>query len=52
MVDEEGKSEVEQDQGRAVEEDVEVGCRDLFGGHRGLRNLGDRAIGVDTCGSD
>lgn len=52
MVDEEGKSEVEQDQGGAVEENVEVGCRDLFGGDRGLRNLGDRAIGIDARRSD
>lgn len=52
MVDEEGKSEVEQYQGGGVEEDVKIGRRDSFGGHRGVRDLIDRAVQVDAGGSN
>ena len=52
MVDEKGKSEVEQYQGGAVEEDVKIGGRDSFGGHRGLMDLSDRAVLVDTRGGN
>lgn len=52
MVDEEGKSEVEQYQGGGVEEDVKIGRRDSFGGARGLMDLSDRAVLVDTGGGN